>query len=110
MLRYHGVTATLGLAQSPNSKMIVIGGGEGGLPVILNPGAQEVSPATVPAPAPATDPINADATETSATDPDAVPVEMMPPASGPPASGSTAPGPSTGLPSAGDDPVRPANP
>lgn len=36
-LRYKGIEATLELAKSGNSKVIVIGSGPGGLPVILNP-------------------------------------------------------------------------
>lgn len=34
-LRWKGIDATLALAQSPNSKIVVIGAGEGGLPIIL---------------------------------------------------------------------------
>jgi prohibitin 2 len=35
-LRWRGIEATLELAQSPNTKIIVIGGGTDGLPIILN--------------------------------------------------------------------------
>jgi hypothetical protein len=35
-LRWRGIEATLMLAQSPNSKVVVIGSGKDGLPVILN--------------------------------------------------------------------------
>ena len=35
ILQEKGIEATLKLSQSPNSKVIVIGGGEGGLPIIL---------------------------------------------------------------------------
>ena len=35
-LRYKGIEATLQLAQSPNSKIIVIDGGPNGLPLVLN--------------------------------------------------------------------------
>lgn len=38
-LQYEGVKATKELANSNNSKMVIIGGGQGGLPVILNPDA-----------------------------------------------------------------------
>lgn len=38
VLRWHGVQATLKLAQSPNAKVVVIGGGEDGLPLVLNAG------------------------------------------------------------------------
>jgi regulator of protease activity HflC (stomatin/prohibitin superfamily) len=47
LLRSKGIDATLELAKSPNSKVIVIGSGRDGLPLILNPD----SPVTVPAPA-----------------------------------------------------------
>lgn len=36
LLRMRGIETTLLLAQSPNSKVIIIGGGEDGLPLILN--------------------------------------------------------------------------
>ncbi len=36
ILRDKGIEATLELAQSPNSKVVIIGGAEGGLPLILN--------------------------------------------------------------------------
>ncbi len=34
-LRWQGIQATLALAQSPNTKIIIIGSGKGGLPIIL---------------------------------------------------------------------------
>ena len=37
VLRYKGIEATLKLAESSNSKVVVVGGGEDGLPLILNP-------------------------------------------------------------------------
>ena len=37
ILRYKGIEATLKLAESPNSKIVVVGGAEDGLPLILNP-------------------------------------------------------------------------
>ena len=57
-LRYKGIEATLELAQSPNAKVIVVGQGPGGLPLIFNadtlaptvPGTGVTAPA-VPAPA-----------------------------------------------------------
>lgn len=36
ILQDKGIEATLELAQSPNSKVVVVGGGDGGLPLILN--------------------------------------------------------------------------
>ncbi|MCI5212541.1 MAG: prohibitin family protein, partial [Candidatus Electrothrix sp. ATG2] len=38
VLRWHGVQATLKLASSPNAKVVVIGGGRDGLPLVLNAG------------------------------------------------------------------------
>ncbi|XCN71413.1 MAG: prohibitin family protein [Candidatus Electrothrix aestuarii] len=38
VLRWHGVQATLKLAESPNAKVVVIGGGKDGLPLVLNAG------------------------------------------------------------------------
>ena len=35
-LRWSGIQATLQMAQSPNSKVVIVGNGPGGLPVILN--------------------------------------------------------------------------
>ena len=35
ILQDKGIDATLKLSESPNTKVIVIGGGEGGLPLIL---------------------------------------------------------------------------
>ena len=37
VLRYKGIEATLKLAESSNSKVVVVGGGDDGLPLILNP-------------------------------------------------------------------------
>jgi prohibitin 2 len=53
-LRWRGIEATLRLAQSPNTKIVVIGSGKDGLPVILNadtllPEAQPSAAATKPA-------------------------------------------------------------
>ncbi|MGD9638620.1 MAG: prohibitin family protein [Alphaproteobacteria bacterium] len=42
-LRFEGIKATKELAASPNSKMVVIGGGKDGLPVILNTADSDVS-------------------------------------------------------------------
>ena len=35
-LRWRGIEATLQLAQSSNSKIVIVGGGKGGVPIILN--------------------------------------------------------------------------
>lgn len=37
-IQLRGIEATLELAESPNAKFVIIGGGKGGLPVILNAG------------------------------------------------------------------------
>jgi regulator of protease activity HflC (stomatin/prohibitin superfamily) len=50
LLRYKGIDATLELAKSTNAKVIVIGSGKDGLPLILNPDSP--APASVPTPAP----------------------------------------------------------
>ena len=58
-VRWRGIEATLQLAQSPNTKIVIIGSGKDGLPVILgnvdtpmqpNPAPQAASPATAPVP------------------------------------------------------------
>ena len=36
ILQDKGIEATLELANSPNSKVVIVGSGEGGLPLILN--------------------------------------------------------------------------
>ncbi|HEY0968274.1 MAG TPA: prohibitin family protein [Opitutaceae bacterium] len=48
LLRFKGIEATLELSKSPNSKVVVIGSGQGGMPLILNP---DGTPAPSPAPA-----------------------------------------------------------
>src|SRR5580693_2629390 len=45
-LRWRGIEATLMLAQSPNSKIIIIGSGKDGLPIILN--AETAAPGVTP--------------------------------------------------------------
>src|SRR6185312_10334479 len=55
-VRWRGIEATLQLAQSPNTKIVIIGSGKDGLPVILgnvDGPTTAPSPATVPAPNPA---------------------------------------------------------
>ena len=47
-LRWRGIEATLALAQSPNSKIVIIGSGKDGLPIIL--GNVDSPPATQPKP------------------------------------------------------------
>lgn len=52
-LRFRGIEATVKLASSPNSKVVVIGGADGGLPLILNT-ADQVTGGRITPPAPAT--------------------------------------------------------
>ena len=51
-LRWRGIEATLALAQSPNSKIVIIGGGKDGLPIILgnvdSPAAPQLKLPTIP--------------------------------------------------------------
>jgi prohibitin 1 len=56
-LRWRGIDATLSLAQSPNSKVVIIGSGPNGLPIILGnddhtapagPGPKPAGPAALP--------------------------------------------------------------
>jgi hypothetical protein len=44
-LRWTGIEATLKLAQSPNSKVVIVGNGPGGMPIILNGFEGEKPPA-----------------------------------------------------------------
>ncbi|WP_439542280.1 prohibitin family protein [Hyphomicrobium sp.] len=52
-LKWRGIEATLQLAASPNAKVVIVGGGSQGLPLILNTGDTPSLPAAPPA-APAT--------------------------------------------------------
>ena len=56
-VRWRGIEATLQLAQSPNTKIVIIGSGKDGLPVILG----NVDTPMAPNPAPAAVPDNSDA-------------------------------------------------
>jgi regulator of protease activity HflC (stomatin/prohibitin superfamily) len=76
-LRWRGVEATLQLAQSNNSKVVIIGGGKDGLPIILG---NVDTPAPAPTRARGTSPAEkgAAAEERSTAAPPAVPLEKMP--------------------------------
>ena len=50
-LRWRGIEATLALAQSKNSKIVIIGSGKGGLPIILGNMDNPQSPGPRPSPA-----------------------------------------------------------
>src|SRR3984885_9317065 len=47
-LRWRGIEATLALAQSPNAKIVVIGTGKDGLPIILNSADNPATPNPIP--------------------------------------------------------------
>jgi prohibitin 2 len=47
-LRWKGIDATLSLAESNNAKMVIIGGGEDGLPIILGDWASDLPTTDVP--------------------------------------------------------------
>jgi regulator of protease activity HflC (stomatin/prohibitin superfamily) len=47
-LRWKGIDATLSLAESNNAKMVIIGGGEDGLPIILGDWASDMQTTTTP--------------------------------------------------------------
>ena len=59
-LRWRGIDATLRLAQSPNTKIVVIGPGKNGLPIILNADTlvPEVQPSAATKPAATLPPTN----------------------------------------------------
>jgi len=80
-LRWRGIEATLALAQSPNTKIVVIGNSKDGLPIILGNVDGPASPGLGPKPADANTAPNDQAPATS----------PAPPGSPPPGSSSTAP-------------------
>ena len=101
-LRWRGIEATLALAQSPNAKIVVIGSGKDGLPIILGNVDTPLAPGATPAPgtsgtapppaapgAPAAKPPAA-----SSAPPGAAPPPGAPPQRGSP-SGSIEPGPNS---------------
>src|SRR5262245_51513816 len=97
-LRWRGIEATLQLSQSTNSKVIVIGSGKDGLPIILN--TETAAPSAAAAPADdATSKQRATAAgpavplERTPADALATPAEKIPP---PPS--ATVPAPATGAP------------
>lgn len=49
-LRWRGIEATLALAKSDNAKVVVIGSGSGGLPLILNPDGPAAAKVAAPPP------------------------------------------------------------
>lgn len=111
-LRYAGIQATVELSKSDNAKMVVIGGADGGLPLILNmptddldhqrSGAAKNPLAPKPPalfnppgsliPPPSTNP-TVPASLSTPTAPPSAPPAGMPPSSAPPAGSATAPAP-----------------
>jgi len=83
-LRWRGIEATIALAQSPNSKIVVIGGGKDGLPIILGNVDTPLTPAAPPP-----------AGASGAAPPPAAPGA---PAAQPPAAASPPPGATPGAP------------
>ena len=82
-LRWRGIEATLALAQSPNTKIVIIGSSKDGLPIILGNVDSPASPVLGPKPA-----------EGQTAPGDRPPATSPPPPSTPPAgSSSTAPPP-----------------
>jgi prohibitin 2 len=81
-LRWRGIEATLLLAQSPNSKIVIIGSGKDGLPIILGNVDTPATGATPPAGA-------AGANPPSGTTPP--PPGTLPPGTSPPGGGSGKP-------------------
>ena len=52
IIEWKGIDATERLATSPNTKVIIIGSGKNGLPVILNTGSSSAAGAQAPSPMP----------------------------------------------------------
>jgi len=82
-LRWRGIEATLALAQSPNTKIVIIGNSKDGLPIILGNVDSPASPALGPKPA-----------EGQTAPGDRPPATSPPPPSTPPAGSSSAVPPS----------------
>ncbi|HEY3918886.1 MAG TPA: prohibitin family protein [Stellaceae bacterium] len=136
-LRWSGIDATLKLAQSPNGKIVVIGSGQGGLPIILgnldtgsapaippsatvplSPGGPAVIPAMPPlpvlppAPALAPAPAAENPPQTNVMPPVSVPPARNPTGTAEPVGRLTPPlspqGPANGLGSPAQPPASPA--
>ena len=83
-LRWRGIEATLALAQSPNSKIVVIGSGKDGLPIIL--GNVDTPAAPGPPPRPGT------SAATPPTEASPAPTDKAPPGPSSPPPSATPPG------------------
>jgi prohibitin 2 len=102
-LRWRGIEATMALAQSPNAKIVVIGSGKDGLPIILGnvdtpapTGGPRVAPGGAAGAAPPSGPLPAPAQQpnTPSAQPEAAPAGT-PKAGQPQRGGSAEPGPGT---------------
>src|SRR3981081_2253420 len=85
-LRWRGIEATLQLSQSTNSKVVIIGSGRDGMPIILGNSADVPPPASAPAPDATPRPSAAPPATTAEKVPAAnlaEPVEKMPDAAAP---------------------------
>ena len=97
-LRWRGIEATLALAQSKNSKVVIIGSGKDGLPIIL--GNVDNPPAAAGAAKPAENDTSSSDSTSEATSPEKTPQEATaPPGTGAP--GQTNAGTPAGTPPAG---------
>lgn len=105
-LRWRGIEATLALAQSKNAKIVIIGSGKEGLPIIL--GNMESPPASGPAPSPA--PGGAQPPESNAPAPTPEmrgrPAESTAPPAAPPGAGTAPAAPSPSPAAASTPPER----
>jgi prohibitin 2 len=110
-LRWRGIEATLLLAQSPNAKVVVIGSGKDGLPIILNtePNAPGAGPQSGGSGGATTGPSSSGAPSSGASSNGAAPASSSgntpAPASNAPPNTSTAPGATPGSP--GSAPNKP---
>ena len=77
-LKWRGIEATLQLATSPNAKVVVVGGGNNGLPLILNAGDITTQPAP-PAPATRPDPAKVQKADADNAGQIAGSIDMAPP-------------------------------
>lgn len=79
-LKWRGIEATLQLATSPNAKVVIVGGGSQGLPLILNTGDSAAPPAS-PAPATPADPVKLQKATAESAAQDSGSIDVAPPPS-----------------------------
>lgn len=83
-LKWRGIEATLQLATSPNSKVVIVGGGSQGLPLILNTGDTPQIPAPPPAAAASSHPAKVQKADAENAGRIAGSIDMSPPQSNSP--------------------------